>query len=113
MVSNCPNCGAPVDGKICAYCGATFRAEEKGGFDATDFVPSEVKCLTAVVSIPDEARKLRGDAQILHEVGRLAREELMKQIAPFVTLEMYDDPVHCRSEYRIKLRVLPGAYRFK
>lgn len=113
MASNCPNCGAPVSGDVCEYCGSTFRAVEKGGFDGTVFVPSEVQCLTTVVSIPDEARKLRGEAQILHEVGRRAREELMKQIAPFVTLEMYDDPVHCRSEYRIKLRVLPGDYRFE
>ena len=28
LITNCPNCGAPVNGSICEYCGTKFTQEE-------------------------------------------------------------------------------------
>ena len=27
LITNCPNCGAPVNGIVCEYCGTKFKQE--------------------------------------------------------------------------------------
>ena len=27
LITNCPNCGAPVSGSVCEYCGTKFRED--------------------------------------------------------------------------------------
>ena len=27
LITNCPNCGAPVNGLVCEYCGTKFKQE--------------------------------------------------------------------------------------
>ena len=27
LITNCPNCGAPISGSVCEYCGTKFREE--------------------------------------------------------------------------------------
>lgn len=28
-ITNCPNCGAPISGPLCEYCGTIFSSQEK------------------------------------------------------------------------------------
>ena len=29
LITNCPNCGAPVHGAVCEYCGTKFKQEAR------------------------------------------------------------------------------------
>lgn len=49
---NCPNCGAPITGDKCEYCGTVFRFQEKKNddvilyADGVEFARSEAKEIT-------------------------------------------------------------------
>lgn len=49
---NCPNCGAPITGVKCEYCGTVFRKPEKEVLYADDIPIMTVDKLDDVISLP-------------------------------------------------------------
>ena len=63
-MSNCPNCGAPITGPVCEYCGTSFRglrATVPGIIDDACDIPDAAKIIHMLdkgLITANEARKM-------------------------------------------------------
>lgn len=64
---NCPNCGAPITGPKCEYCGTVFWDRRKELIENTVTLQMQIantnclqKCIEAAIMTPNQARRMMG-----------------------------------------------------
>lgn len=69
-MSNCPNCGAPITGDRCEYCGTVFRKEKQEDKKiAADDLADALRNTTLIIRKPS----LNGIEEGIDEVERMLR----------------------------------------
>lgn len=110
MKYNCPNCGAPITGRQCEYCGTIVKEDPL--FPNRVFIERQgAKKICAEVAISRELALLNEDAMGEYAKARMAStmaDALQDAIALVVRNDPYTNAVIVRGE----LRVLDPSFRF-
>lgn len=114
-ITNCPNCGAPIDGSgKCSYCGTVYRKENNVYIEVEH---PKVKVIASDVvwdrnTIKAFVESGNEDAFSKMTLDKLANE-LAKGLAGYMKLEMkHPDFAHDCQIIRGSIRVVPPDFRF-
>ena len=108
MTDKCPNCGAPVHGYFCEYCGTQVAAP-----GVPDFAYFQTRDGEKIVTLKGQITA-RADSPILlpqHEqyLRKVILNQNIDRIADFISITMqedWDDPIDMRVKVLGMLRVL-------
>lgn len=108
----CTQCGGRVNRTTmtCEMCGTQFKEQ-----DNVLWVIAErpgVHTLGQVIAIDKEMALLQPKEVSAIVMEQMTRE-LAKCIAPFIEMEIEDEPVSCQKIVRGKVRILDSAFRFR
>lgn len=87
IMTNCPNCGAPITGPVCEYCGTRHWGYQSGSAGS----PVESMLSHGVIT-PNEARRILGMAELYD-----AKMELLKQQE--IMRNLYDATIRAMRGY--------------
>ena len=108
-MKNCPNCGAPITGRICSYCGTKFEIEN----NIVQVISGPQACtIEAKVAVPFDSRRYMSE----EDITKFTLNELKNQLAEGLTgcfkLETMDNPLDMCTIVRGRIRVMPPDFRF-
>lgn len=111
----CPNCNGYINPKtyVCEYCGTRFEKT----FDSVPTIKYvveslKVRTLACAMQINNDDIRHFGGEKISEYCVREMSLSLAKQLEPFITLEVEDDPYGFRKMVRGKVRLVDPSYRF-
>lgn len=106
---NCPNCGAPITGNICPYCGTRFK---KDGLDYVIVSAPQAKVLEACVAVPFQSKMYMSEKAIAEYTLQELRNKIAEGLEGLLTIQTCDDPVQMRTVVRGRIRVFPPDVYF-
>lgn len=101
-MTNCPNCGAPITGPKCEYCGTRFPEYRKSSECWAETVNGDRIIFNGVSSgilTPNEAREMMG-FKLLEERRKLLDLELAKAKSEFEMKRLYREAIDVMRMYR-------------
>lgn len=106
---NCPNCGAPISGNICSYCGTRFKVENYVVIPISD---PQACTIEAKVAVPFDARRYMSEEDITKFTLNELKNQLAEGLTGFFKLETMDNPCDLCTIVRGRIRVMPPDFRF-
>lgn len=107
-VTNCKNCGAPLDGSgKCSYCGTVYKTD----CQRIEVVQGGVRVLEAEVVTAKELVDLDPETAARYITDQLAHK-FAEGIFPLLDVRAYDAPLTNSYVTRARLRVVEPDYRF-
>ena len=67
-MTNCPNCGAPIKGHKCEYCGTIFDIDKARGSDVTGNNIYEVGSVSNLQRAIEEQQRLQYQNTLLYQL---------------------------------------------
>ena len=113
-ITNCKNCGAPINWRrgICEYCGTHYK--EHDPFEPPRIVldsrPAQV--YQAKVMIPWEAEKYMGPDEMARETTRILAEKLTAALYDNMDIRYDRDIETMTKTATARIRILPKDFRF-
>lgn len=104
-MANCRNCGAPIVGYRCDYCGTIFKELVVPVRLKFDPYASKTALLTARVEVPEFECRVYS-ATILDDVKEEAMNQLMKLLEPFLIIQEHHDHANLMRNYTVSLKVV-------
>jgi len=111
----CPNCGGYVNPKtcVCEYCGTKFEKT----FDSVPTIKyvvesPKVRTLAYAMHVDGNDVMHFGADKVSEWCVREMSSNLAKQLEPFITLEVEDDPCGFHKLVRGKVRLVDPSFRF-
>ena len=114
-MTNCPNCGAPIKGSICEYCGTRFDLDQKTAIPQINIIREDRPCdiLGATTTISKEWIT-RGDE--IEQISKIAVDilanDLAKTLKNYMNLEVEYEPMEQAYKVRSRVRVIRPEYKF-
>lgn len=110
MDHNCPNCGAPIKGRQCEYCGTVFR-EDPELRDTLIVERPGARRLCAEVTIPREIATLNEDAAASWAKRKIA-SGMAEALQDSIKIIVREDPFRAAVIVRGEVRVLDPSFLF-
>ncbi len=110
-MKNCPNCGAPLEGYKCSYCGTVFM-EPVPTLEVYSIDP-RIETLAAYTEQSYRRRKSRIPKEKLSEwaVNELTGK-LAEGLASYMRLDIREDPVRECTVIQGTVRIVPPDFRY-
>ena len=111
----CPNCNGYINPKtyVCEYCGTRFE-NFSDNITTIKYVAEhpKVRTLAYVMRVDGNDVMRVGADKVSEWCVREMSLSLAKQLEPFITLEVEDDPCSFHKLVRGKVRLVDPSYRF-
>lgn len=101
---NCPNCGAPVTGGTCAYCGTEFDFDGIKEIKLT-YAPYRIETLVSSTVVPLEMIH-GGSRSALDYAEHNMAMQFAKDILKYADIETWIDPVTMSQRIGAKVKVI-------
>lgn len=106
-MTNCPNCGAPLKGNRCEYCGTRFdwRYEPHPQTPVINIIQNDRPCdiLTARITVPEVERT---------DVKSILADKLAEILTDYMDLKTEYDPLLMEYTVASRIRIVKPGYKF-
>lgn len=117
-MTNCPNCGAPIKGSRCEYCGTQFHQDYDMRLPQINIIREDRPCdvLGATTIIPRDWIQHGSIPEETEQVSKIAINALSHDLAEalqnYMDLEVEYEPWEQNYKVRSRVRVVRPGYRF-
>lgn len=109
MIYNCPNCGAPITGRQCEYCGTIVR--EDPIYHTLIVERPNARLLCAEIAIAKELALHDEEAAAKYAKAKIARS-MAESLQDSIRIIVREDPFHAAVIVKGEIRVLDPSFEF-
>lgn len=116
QLSNCPNCGAPIDGSgHCAYCGGSYKVERDYYLGETRVVTinaPRAQLLETRVCYPYDWIACLDPKEVTNLTLEQMRQNLAEALTGLLEIKVEDNLMRGEKVFRGRIRVIPPGTCF-